>query len=216
MTRPTATSQTTRRQRPRASQTQVVETTTLEVERPRDYAKLEERYQLWRYLLPVELLYSRNPGHFGRAHNALRDQLDCPYKSFRHDVLDGQRRWAVYALIPRGQDPPTVMLPWFRNATLAMRATPFADAPLHIVLKLLQIMTTKGTVRRNEAQRAHVYEACQPATETKRQLVGDVLQRGFEGSASELMIHALEGRRTSKEELDELRRLLDEYEGRSR
>jgi predicted transcriptional regulator len=84
------------------------------------------------------------------------------------------------------------------------------------VLKLLQIMTAKGTVRRNEDQRAHVYEACQPATETKRQLVGDVLQRVFEGSASELMIHALEGRRTSKKELDELRRLLDEYEGRSR
>jgi len=84
------------------------------------------------------------------------------------------------------------------------------------VLKLLQIMTVKGTVRRNEEQRAHVYEACQPATETKRQLVGDVLQRVFKGSASELMIHALEGRRTSKEELNELRRLLDEYEGRSR
>ena len=83
------------------------------------------------------------------------------------------------------------------------------------VLKLLQIMTAKGTVRRNEEQRAHVYEACQPATETKRQLVGDVLQRVFEGSASELLIHALEGRRTSKKELDELRRLLDEYQGRS-
>jgi BlaI family transcriptional regulator, penicillinase repressor len=84
------------------------------------------------------------------------------------------------------------------------------------VLKLLQIMTAKGSVRRNEEQRAHVYEVCQPATETKRQLVGDVLQRVFEGSASELMIHALEGRRTSKEELDELRRLLDEYEGKNR
>ena len=82
------------------------------------------------------------------------------------------------------------------------------------VLKLLQIMTTKGTVRRNEDQRAHVYEACQPAAETKRQLVDDVLQRVFEGSASELMIHALEGRPTSKKELEELRRLLDEYEER--
>src|ERR1700682_1711465 len=84
------------------------------------------------------------------------------------------------------------------------------------VLKLLQIMTAKGTVRRNETQRAHVYEACLPAEQTKRQLAGDMLQRVFEGSASELMIHALEGRRTSKKELDELRRLLDEYEGRSR
>jgi BlaI family transcriptional regulator, penicillinase repressor len=84
------------------------------------------------------------------------------------------------------------------------------------VLKLLQIMTAKGTVRRNEDHRAHVYEACQPAADTKRQLVGDVLQRVFEGSASELMIHALEGRPTSKKELEELRRLLDEYEGRTR
>jgi len=83
------------------------------------------------------------------------------------------------------------------------------------VLKLLQIMTAKGTVRRNEDQRAHVYQACQPATETKRQLVNDVLKRVFEGSASELMIHALEGRRTSKKELEELRRLLDEYQGRT-
>src|SRR5260370_15752753 len=84
------------------------------------------------------------------------------------------------------------------------------------VLKLMQIMTAKRLVRRNEDQRAHVYEACQPATETKRQLVGDVLQRVFEGSASELIIHARDARRTPKAELDELRRLLDEYEGRSR
>jgi predicted transcriptional regulator len=80
------------------------------------------------------------------------------------------------------------------------------------VLKLLQIMTAKGTVRRNEDQRAHVYEACQPAEKTKRQLAGDVLQRVFEGSASQLMLHALEGHRTSKKELEELRRLLDEHE----
>src|ERR1700687_4172206 len=84
------------------------------------------------------------------------------------------------------------------------------------VLKLLQIMTVKGTVRRKEEQGAHVDEACQPARETKRQLVGYVLQRVFEGSASELMIHAIAGRRTCETELAELRRRLDEYEGRSR
>ena len=62
------------------------------------------------------------------------------------------------------------------------------------VLKLLQIMTTKGTVRRNETQRAHVYEAGIPAEQTKRQLAGDILQKVFEGSASQLMMHALAGR----------------------
>jgi len=80
------------------------------------------------------------------------------------------------------------------------------------VLKLLQIMTTKGTVRRNETQRAHVYESCLPAEQTKRQIAGDMLQRVFEGSASQLMMHALAGGKASSEEITELRRLLDEYE----
>jgi len=79
------------------------------------------------------------------------------------------------------------------------------------VLKLLQIMTAKGLVRRDERERAHVYEACRPAEQTKRQLAGDVLQRVFEGSASQLMMHVLAGRRTSREEIEELRRILDSH-----
>jgi BlaI family transcriptional regulator, penicillinase repressor len=84
------------------------------------------------------------------------------------------------------------------------------------VLKLMQIMTAKGTVRRNEEQRAHVYEAVQPAEKTKRDLALDVLQRVFDGSASELMMHALSGRKASKEEIDEMRRLLNEHERKIR
>ena len=84
------------------------------------------------------------------------------------------------------------------------------------VLKLMQIMTAKGTVRRNEEQRAHVYEAVHPAEKTKRQLATDVLQRVFDGSASELMMHALSGGQGSKEEIEELRRMLDDYERKLR
>lgn len=84
------------------------------------------------------------------------------------------------------------------------------------VLKLMQIMTAKGTLRRNEEQRAHIYEAMQPAEKTKRQLAMDVLQRVFEGSASDLMMHALAGQKTSKEEIEEMRRLLSEYERKLR
>jgi BlaI family transcriptional regulator, penicillinase repressor len=80
------------------------------------------------------------------------------------------------------------------------------------VLKLLQIMATKGMVTRNEEARAHVYEARQPAESTKRQLVGDLVQRAFAGSASQLMMHALAGNKASREEIDEIRRMLDEYE----
>jgi len=89
-----------------------------------------------------------------------------------------------------------------------------AEKPLGYttVLKLMQIMTAKGLVRRNEQRRAHVYEAQQPAEKTKRQFASDVLQRVFDGSAKELMLHALAGRRSSKNEIEELRRMLDDYE----
>jgi BlaI family penicillinase repressor len=81
------------------------------------------------------------------------------------------------------------------------------------VLKFLQIMTAKGFVRRDETNRAHIYEARRPADQTKRQLATDVLQRVFSGSASQLMMHALAGHRASAEEIEELRRILDAYEG---
>jgi len=79
-------------------------------------------------------------------------------------------------------------------------------------LKFLQIMTAKGLVSRSEDQRAHVYTANQPAEKTKQQFAADVLKRVFHGSASQLMQHALSGRRGSKKEIEEMRRMLDEYE----
>jgi predicted transcriptional regulator len=79
-------------------------------------------------------------------------------------------------------------------------------------LKFLQIMTAKGLVTRTEEQRAHVYSANQPAEKTKRQLAEDVLRRVFHGSASQLMQHALSGRRGTKEEIEKLRQMLDEFE----
>ncbi len=84
------------------------------------------------------------------------------------------------------------------------------------VLKIMQIMTQKGTVVRNEDSKAHIYKARQAAESTKRQLVGDLLQRAFAGSASQLMMHALAAKRTSTTEIAELRELLDEYERRAK
>jgi predicted transcriptional regulator len=77
---------------------------------------------------------------------------------------------------------------------------------------MLQIMAEKGLVRRDEKQRAHIYQAARPQEWTQRQLAGDLLQRGFDGSARTLMMGALSARKASKEELEELRRLLDDYE----
>ncbi len=54
------------------------------------------------------------------------------------------------------------------------------------VLKFMQIMAEKGLVRRNEKQRAHIYEAAQPREWTQQRLAGDLLQRAFGGSATNL------------------------------
>jgi BlaI family penicillinase repressor len=80
------------------------------------------------------------------------------------------------------------------------------------ILKLMQIMAEKGLVRRDEKQRAHVYEAARPREWTQRQLAGDLLQRAFGGSAAGLVLGALSSRAASREDIEEIRRLLDRYE----
>jgi predicted transcriptional regulator len=80
------------------------------------------------------------------------------------------------------------------------------------VLKLMQIMADKGLVRRDESQRAHVYSASRPREWTQRQLAGDLLQRAFGGSARGLLMGALAARKASRQEIEEMRRLLDEHE----
>jgi BlaI family transcriptional regulator, penicillinase repressor len=80
-------------------------------------------------------------------------------------------------------------------------------------LKQLQVMTDKGLVTRDESQRAHLYTARLPEEQTQSQLVGDLLDRAFEGSASRLVLRALSYRPASSEELAEIRELLDQLEG---
>jgi predicted transcriptional regulator len=84
------------------------------------------------------------------------------------------------------------------------------------VLKFMQIMSEKGLVRRNDEQRAHIYEAAQPREWTQQRLAGDLLQRAFGGSAKSLLVGALSARKASKQELAELRKMLDEYEKRAK
>jgi predicted transcriptional regulator len=81
------------------------------------------------------------------------------------------------------------------------------------VLKLLQIMAEKSLVTRDESARAHVYAARVREADTQRQLVGDLLDRAFGGSAMKLVMHALAARRASPAEIARLRRMLDEMEG---
>ena len=84
------------------------------------------------------------------------------------------------------------------------------------VLKLLQIMTEKGLVRRDESRRAHVYCAHLPAEQTQRLLIGDLRDRAFGGSAARLVQQALSGQKTSPEEISRIREFLDEWERKSK
>jgi predicted transcriptional regulator len=88
------------------------------------------------------------------------------------------------------------------------------DTGYTTVLKTLQIMTGKGLVIRDDAQRSHIYRAAAEQSDTQRQLVAELLDRAFGGSAGQLILHALEARRASREEMAEIRRMLDQAEGK--
>jgi predicted transcriptional regulator len=79
------------------------------------------------------------------------------------------------------------------------------------ILKFMQIMADKGLLLRDDKQRAHVYKAARPREWTQQQLAGHLLERAFSGSAKALLIGALSARKTTKSELAEIRKLVDEY-----
>jgi len=78
-------------------------------------------------------------------------------------------------------------------------------------LKLMQIMADKGLVSRDEARRTHVYTAAVSRDETQRQLVSDLMDRAFGGSAAALVMQALSAHATSPDELAEIQRLIGAY-----
>jgi predicted transcriptional regulator len=82
------------------------------------------------------------------------------------------------------------------------------------VLKTLQLMSKKGLVSRDESQLAHVYSARQPEEEIQSELVGDLMDRAFGGSAAKLVQRALSSKPASSSELDEIRSLLRKLEER--
>lgn len=82
-------------------------------------------------------------------------------------------------------------------------------------LKLMQIMHSKGLVARDDSERAHVYRAVIGKAHTQRRFLADMVQRVFDGSASQLVLHALGDRpHATPEELDEIRALLDKLDRR--
>ena len=119
------------------------------------------------------------------------------------------------SIIPRPTDTELAILRvlWTRGAStvrqvhdvlLRERPTAYTTA-----LKMLQIMTEKGLVRRDDSDRTHIYRANLSEEQTQRQLIRDLVDRAFGGSASKLVMQALAARKASAEELMEIRRLLE-------
>ena len=85
------------------------------------------------------------------------------------------------------------------------------DTGYTTTLKLMQIMADKGLVKRNETERTHVYSAIAGQEQTQRQLVQDLVDRAFGGSAAQLVLRALSADAASDDELKEIRKLIDDY-----
>jgi len=81
------------------------------------------------------------------------------------------------------------------------------------VLKLMQIMTEKGLIERDESQRPQLYRPRYTEQQTQRQLLGDMVNRAFGGSVKALVLQALATRKSSPQELDAMEKLLDRIEG---
>ena len=86
------------------------------------------------------------------------------------------------------------------------------DTGYTTVLKMLQIMTEKGLVKRDESERSHVYHPAFSEQSVQRRLIGHLLERAFGGSAQQLVLQALAAKKSSPKELAEIRKLIDEME----
>lgn len=80
------------------------------------------------------------------------------------------------------------------------------------VLKLMQIMTEKGWLERDEAQRSHVYRPHQSAEKTQQHLLGDLIDKAFAGSTARMVLQALSAKPADPAELSEIRAMLDRIE----
>lgn len=107
---------------------------------------------------------------------------------------------------------------WERGASTVRQVFEVLSAERELgyttVLKMLQIMDEKGLVQRNITDRVHVFSATQSQVQTQRRLLDDLLDKAFGGSSTSLVMQALATRKASREELAEIRKMLDQAEGR--
>lgn len=89
------------------------------------------------------------------------------------------------------------------------------DTGYSTTLKMVQVMTEKGLLLKDESVRPQVYRPAQPREKTQLRLIDELIQRAFGGSASELVMRAAAARRISAEELSEVKKLIEQAKGKS-
>ena len=80
------------------------------------------------------------------------------------------------------------------------------------VLKLMQIMTDKGLLERDDSVRPQLYKPRHKQTQTQKHLLRDFIERAYGGSVRALVMHALSTKKPSPQDLEELEALLDRFE----
>jgi predicted transcriptional regulator len=120
--------------------------------------------------------------------------------------------------LPTGAELSILAVLWRRGPSTVREVhealRPVQDTGYTTILKLMQIMAQKGLVERDETQRSHVYRAVAAQDETQRSLLGDLMDKAFSGSASQLVLRALSVKPASRKELLEIRALLDSLQPR--
>jgi len=138
------------------------------------------------------------------------------------DIHEDLRQYSSMGIKPRGPteaELPILRVLWEHGPRsvreihkILAKANPDKPAGYTTVLKLLQIMTEKGLVTRDESQRPQIYQAAYSEQHTQRQIAGDLLQRVFGGSVKALVLQALATTKSTPEELEEMEKLLDRFE----
>ncbi|KAA5539469.1 BlaI/MecI/CopY family transcriptional regulator [Roseiconus nitratireducens] len=80
-------------------------------------------------------------------------------------------------------------------------------------VKMLSVMLEKGLLKRDDGVRPQVYRPAAPQQRTQKRMLGELIEKVYDGSAATMMLHALSSKQASPEELAEIRKLLDEMEG---
>ncbi len=117
----------------------------------------------------------------------------------------------IKSLKPTDAELEILNVLWKRGASTVkqVHAVMGEETGYTTTLKLLQNMTEKGLVIRDESQRAHVYQARNAEKDTQRQLLAGLLTKAFRGSTAQLVVQALESKRATPAELAEIKKLID-------